>query len=89
MIQKCRRILRLAFTGATPVQAAWVALVVGTILVLINQWEVLLGMKAVSIPKLLLTYLVPYLVSTYTAVSKDMRNTSGEERGLEGQWPHE
>jgi len=73
MIHRCNEALRLALTGGTPARAAWVAAVVGTILVLINQWEAFVGIQPLSIPKLVLTYVVPYLVSTYTAVSKDLR----------------
>ena len=72
-IHRCNEALRLALTGGTPARAAWVAAVVGTILVVINQWEALVGMQPWSIPKLVLTYVVPYLVSTYTAVSKDLK----------------
>lgn len=65
--------VRLAVSGGTPWRAARLAVVVGSLLVLINQWEALAGEAAFSIPKALLTYLVPYLVSTYTAVSKDLQ----------------
>lgn len=65
-------VLRLAFTDGTPWRALKLALVVGTALVLINQWEALRGEVAFSYVKALLTYLVPYLVSTYTSVVKDL-----------------
>ena len=45
-----------------------VAIVVGTILNLINQGDALFGDKPVVIWKLLLTFVVPYCVSTYGAV---------------------
>jgi hypothetical protein len=45
-----------------------VALVVGTIN-LINQGDALLGAQSLNLTKLLLTYLVPYCVATYGAVS--------------------
>lgn len=47
----------------------WVAIVVGTILNLINQGDALLGMMPLNWTKILLTYFVPYAVSTYGAVS--------------------
>ena len=78
MIHRCNEALRLALTGGTPARAAWVAAVVGTILVLINQWEAFLGMQPLSFPKLVLTYVVPYLVSTYTSVSKDLKGKKTE-----------
>jgi hypothetical protein len=45
------------------------ALVVGTILNLINQGDALLAGGPVDLAKLLLNYVVPYCVSTYGAVS--------------------
>jgi hypothetical protein len=62
----------LAVSRGTPRQAARLALVVGTLLVLINQWEAVTGKVAMDWLKVLLTYCVPYLVSTYTSVSKDL-----------------
>jgi hypothetical protein len=46
-----------------------VALIVGTVLNLINQGDVLWGAASLNWTKLVLTYAVPYLVSTYGAVS--------------------
>ncbi len=48
-----------------------VALIVGTILVIINQGDKLVEgrLDSVIILKILLTYLVPYLVATYAAVA--------------------
>lgn len=62
----------LAFSHGTPRRAAKLALVVGTLLVLINQWEAVAGEATLDWLKVLLTYCVPYLVSTYTSVSKDL-----------------
>lgn len=45
-----------------------VGLVVGTILNLINQGDAVFGDKPAVLWKLLLTYCVPYCVSTYGAV---------------------
>ena len=73
LLQHCRLILNLALSDGTPVRAAKLAFVVGTLLVVINQWEALMGQEALSVPKLLLTYAVPYLVYTYTSVSKDLQ----------------
>jgi hypothetical protein len=55
--------------GGVPRRALGVALVVGTILNLINQGGALITGGPVDLPKLLLNYLVPYCVSTYGAVS--------------------
>jgi hypothetical protein len=46
-----------------------VALVVGTILNLINQGEALFGAATVSWAKLVLTYLVPFFVCAYGALT--------------------
>ncbi len=48
-------------------QSIVVALVVGTILTLINQGDALFSGGSVSLVKVGLTYLVPLLVSTYGA----------------------
>ncbi len=52
-------------------RATLIALIIGTILTIINQSDVLL-MRAVTplvLLKILLTYVVPYSVSTYSALS--------------------
>ena len=46
-----------------------VAVVVGSILNLINQGDAIFGAKSIVLWKLGLTYVVPYLVSTYGAVT--------------------
>jgi hypothetical protein len=50
-----------------------VALVVGTVLNFINQGDALLGEVPVQLPKLLLTFAVPYFVAIYGAVSYRIR----------------
>jgi hypothetical protein len=44
-----------------------IAAIVGTLLNLINQWEALSGPAAPDGPKLIMTYVVPYLVSSTSA----------------------
>jgi hypothetical protein len=46
-----------------------VALVVGTVLNLINQGDALIAGQHIIIVKVVLTYMVPYCVATYGAVS--------------------
>jgi hypothetical protein len=58
-----------AFSEGTPRRSLWVALIVGTILNLINQGDVLLTGHHLDFAKLALTYIVPYIVATYGAVS--------------------
>ena len=63
------KIWRYAISDGVPRRSFVVALIVGTILNLINQGDVMLAGLPLDLAKLLLTYLVPYLVSTYGAVS--------------------
>lgn len=58
-----------ATADGVPRRACWVAVIVGTILNLINQGDAIITGGPVSIAKLLLTYAVPYCVATYGAVS--------------------
>ena len=58
-----------AVSNGIPRRSLWVALVVGTILNLINQGDALLAGQRLDFGKLALTYIVPYIVSTYGAVS--------------------
>jgi len=66
--------LRCAVSDGIPLRSFYVALIVGTILNLINQGDALLGHSSVNWGKVLLTYCVPYLVCTYGAVSYKMRS---------------
>jgi len=58
-----------------------VALIVGTILNLINQGDALFTGENVSLTKLLLTYVVPYVVATYGAVSFRLATMRMKESG--------
>ena len=64
-----RKVIRLATEAGTPKRALLVALVVGSALNLINQGDAIFGEGRVNWGKLLLTYLVPFAVSTHGAVS--------------------
>ena len=55
-----------------------VALVVGTVLNVINQGDALIGMASMNWLKLVLTYCVPYAVCTYGAVAQRLRKISLE-----------
>ena len=52
-----------------PRRSLMAAIVVGTILNLINQGDALFAGRALDWTKLVLTYLVPYCVATYGAVA--------------------
>jgi hypothetical protein len=67
-----KEMLRMATSHGTPRRAAKLAAMVGTLLVLINQWEAAVGAGSMDWVKVALTYCVPYMVSTYTSVSKDL-----------------
>lgn len=64
-----RLALRYAAEHGVPRRSFRVALVVGTMLNLINQGDAMLAGGAVDWLKCALAYLVPYAVSTYGAVS--------------------
>ena len=63
------RWISLALAEGVPRRAAMVALIVGTILNLINQGDALFAGRSLDWFKLLLTYAVPYCVSTHGAVA--------------------
>jgi hypothetical protein len=66
------RICRWALSDGVPRRSFLVALIVGTILNLINQGDALFRGIPPDVVKLALTYIVPYCVSTYGAVSYRM-----------------
>lgn len=53
------------------------SLAVGALLTGINQWEGLFAPAQLSLSKLLLTFLVPFLVSSYSAVKAKMHFDPG------------
>ncbi|MGD9631876.1 MULTISPECIES: nitrate/nitrite transporter NrtS [unclassified Afipia] len=63
-----------ALSNGVPCRSLFVALIVGTILNLINQGDALFGVGPINWIKVVLTYLVPYAVCTYGAVSFQMRD---------------
>lgn len=62
-----RTFLKYAFTRTCVIRSAKVALVVGTLLGIINHFDGLIAWRftGTDIFQILLTYLVPYAVSTY------------------------
>ena len=57
-----------------------ISIIVGTLLNIINQGEIIfsLNFENINYLKSLLTYMVPFLVSTYTAVSMKLKFKVGE-----------
>lgn len=64
-----RLLLRYAATDGVPSRSLRVAVVVGSLLNVINQGDAVFGAKPVNWTKLLLTFAMPYAVSTYGAVA--------------------
>ena len=58
----------LAFSDGTPQKAVMTALVVGTILAIINHGDFILKGESFNFFKILLTYCVPYCVTTWGAI---------------------
>jgi hypothetical protein len=61
--------LTLAFSDGIPRRALTVALIVGISLNLINQGDALLAGDAINWWKVILTFAVPYCVSTHGAIA--------------------
>jgi len=74
-----RRAYLCAVSNGVPRQSFYVALVVGTILNAINQGDAILNGRAVDWLKLVLTYVVPYGVCTYGAVSAQLMRGDRQE----------
>ncbi len=64
-----RQLIAIALSDGIPRRSLIVALVVGSLLNLINQGDAILGAAPLNWLKLGLTYCVPYLVCTYGAVA--------------------
>ncbi len=60
--------LSLATSGGVPKRALKVALIVGPLLTVINQWQAVVGQAPLDWTKVALTLLVPYCVATLGAV---------------------
>ena len=58
--------LQLLLMQAKTSTPYWVAIVVGTLLNIINQYDGLLGHTSIDWAKLVLTYFVPFGVSVYS-----------------------
>ncbi len=69
MLSKLGLFYRYAISDGIPKRSFYVAIVVGTVLNLINQGEVLFGPSPINWTKIVLTFFVPYAVATYGAIS--------------------
>jgi hypothetical protein len=79
-MSRWRKICLFSISEGIPKRSALVAVVVGTILNLINQGDALLGHRPVDLVKVVLTFLVPYCVATYGAVSYRLQNEARKLR---------
>jgi len=61
--------LRMVLQGSYVRRAFWVAVVVGSLLNLVNQPEAIFGSATLVWWKLCMTYVVPFCVATYGAYS--------------------
>ena len=71
MINRLKLYCNLAVTKTVVKRAAFSAIFVGVILNLINQYDIMVSfdLSSLNFTKFFLTFLVPYCVSTYTAVA--------------------
>lgn len=72
---KTRAAWYLATNSKTITRATRLALVVGPILVMINQGDTIFSGAQPDWLKVALTFAVPYCVSTWTRVAKDLETT--------------
>jgi len=63
------RVWQYCVCDGVPRRSFYVALVVGAVLNIINQPEAIFGSAEINWTKLALTFVVPYCVATYGAVS--------------------
>ena len=69
-------LLQLAFGDGTPKKAFFTALVVGSILTSINHGDMILSGEYPYWLKVLLTYFVPYCVTTWGAITGKLTRQS-------------
>jgi len=67
-------------SDGVPRRSLYVALIVGTILNLINQGDALFSGGDLNVTKIILTFVVPYCVATYGAVSYRVRAAQKPDR---------
>ena len=80
-MQNFQIVLKIAFSKNSIIKSIKLALVVGTILNLINQGTELIQLdwSSLNIPKFFLTYLVPFSVSTYVGTRTKLEFQIGTE----------
>ncbi|MDG2298868.1 MAG: nitrate/nitrite transporter NrtS [Planktomarina sp.] len=76
------RFVDLAFSDGTPKKAFFTALIVGTLLTLINHGDVLLSGNNPPLLKVLLTYCVPFCVTTWGSYLGKKANILNQQNTL-------
>ena len=71
--QNLKQMCLCAVSDGVPRRSSFVAVVVGNILNVINQGDALLAFAPINWFKIILTYLVPYGVCTYGAISMQLK----------------
>ena len=66
----------MCLSDGVPRRSLTIALIVGSVLNLINQGDALIAGHDLNYLKVILTYLVPYCVATYGAVSYRLFTTN-------------
>ena len=69
---RAMKLLRMVLDVKTASRAAKVSVVVGSILVVVNQGDAIIQVHQPDWFKVVLTYLVPYCVSLWTSIVKDL-----------------
>jgi len=84
-IQRLKIYCEVAISEGVVKRATNVAIIVGTALNLINQWEsiIALDISSISFTKLLLTYIVPFSVTIYTATVMKIEFHIGTKASVE------
>ncbi len=81
--QEKPRLTRLVFGDGTPRKAALTALVVGSVLTVINHGDAILSGHFPPVLKVLLTYCVPYCVTTWGAVTGKLAQAERQSKSSE------
>lgn len=80
--QRTANLSSLIFGDGTPKKAFLTALIVGTLLTTINHGDIILQGQFPPIVKVLLTYCVPYCVTTWGAVTGKMAQMKHQNRAV-------
>ena len=90
--EKPPELSQMMFGDGTPRRALYTALIIGTILTIINHGDHIIHGSWPSLTKILLTYCVPYCVTTWGAVTgkraqwkRDLALSESQIQGVAGK----